>query len=60
MNQLDKLTNTIIGVSGITAVEVVPTLPVIQTLDYSSIIQTLVQVLIGVATLIGLFKKKSI
>lgn len=45
------------GTSGIAVAEVAQ--PMLQTADVSNFVQVIVQIVIGVATLIGMFKKKS-
>lgn len=57
---MQKITDTIIGAGSIGLIEVVPNLVPAQTADYSAVFQTLIQLAIGVVTLLGLFKKKRV
>ena len=50
-------TNLILGMSGAGAVELVQAVPPPSSAEFHEIIKTLVQVVIGIATLFGLFKK---
>ena len=52
---ISDVKNAIIGTAGIGAVEI--TTPVLQSADVSSIVQVIVQVVIGIATLVSMFKK---
>lgn len=52
---MDKIEVLAIGATGVTATEIAT--PILQTADVSSVVQVVVQILIGIATLIGLFKK---
>lgn len=54
---MDQIKTLLTGTSGIAVAEV--TQPMLQSADVSSIVQVIVQIVIGVATLIGMFKKKS-
>lgn len=55
MNQIDKIA---VGGSGLVATELVPIVGATINPDLPAIAQIVVQVIIGIATLIGLFKKK--
>lgn len=56
----NEISTLVTGGAGISAVEVVPHLP-LESLDSAGgIIQILVQLVIGVVTLLGLFKKKKV
>ena len=52
---MGKTDSLIYGVTGITAVEV--SQPILQSADTTNLVQIIVQVIIGIATLIGMFKK---
>ena len=52
---ISEVKNALIGGAGIGAVEVAT--PVLQSADVSSIVQVIVQVVIGIATLVSMFKK---
>lgn len=54
MNEIKTL---LTGTSGIAVAEVAQ--PMLQSADVGGIVQVIVQIVIGVATLIGMFKKKS-
>jgi hypothetical protein len=56
MQTLHKLA---VGLTGLTTSEAVTHIQPPEGTDFSEIIKILVQVVIGVATLIGLFKKKT-
>lgn len=53
MSKLDTLT---VGAVGFTSAEIAT--PALNAVDASGLVQVVVQVIIGIATLIGLFKKK--
>jgi len=57
---MEKITNTFLGLSGVTAVEVVGQHGLPSIGDVPGIVQIVVQIVIGVFTLIGLFKKKKL
>lgn len=48
-----------IGSAGIASSEVIPTLLAANPSDLTQIVQLATQIIIGIATLFGLFKKKS-
>lgn len=52
---MQQIKTLLTGTSGIAVAEV--TQPMLQSADVSSIVQVIVQIVIGVATLIGMFKK---
>ena len=52
---MGKADSLFYGVTGITAVEV--SQPLLQSADATNVVQIIVQVIIGIATLIGMFKK---
>ena len=52
-----KIENLVIGTSGVAVSEVVATIEPPTSTDVGEIIKILVQIVIGVATLFGLFKK---
>lgn len=52
---MEKVNNFFVGASGLAGTEIAST--VLETADVSNIVQVVVQILIGVATLLGLFKK---
>lgn len=54
---MDQIKTLLTGTSGIAVAEV--TQPMLQTADVSNFVQVIVQIVIGIATLIGMFKKKS-
>lgn len=53
---MDNIKTLLTGTSGIAVAEV--SQPILQSADASSIVQVIVQIVIGVATLIGMFKKQ--
>ena len=56
----NEISTLVTGGAGISAVEVVPHLPLDNIGSAGGIIQILVQLVIGVVTLLGLFKKKKV
>ena len=52
---MQSIKTLLTGSSGIAVAEVAQ--PLLQSADVSSIVQVIVQIVIGVATLIGMFKK---
>jgi hypothetical protein len=54
---MDQVKTLLTGTSGIAVAEVAQ--PMLQSADVSSIVQVIVQIVIGIATLVGMFKKKS-
>ena len=54
-DMISEVKNAVIGGVGIGAVEVAT--PVLQSADVSSIVQIVVQVVIGIATLVSMFRK---
>lgn len=57
---MEKLTQTLIGGSGLGAIELVQNAPIHELNAGSNLVGTLVQVIIGVITLIGLLRKKRV
>ena len=55
---MEKLQNTFIGAGGIGLVETVPNLIPSSLDNTSGIVQTIIQILIGIVTLTGLLKRK--
>jgi hypothetical protein len=55
---MEKLQNTFIGAGGIGLVETVPDLIPSSLDNTSGIVQTIIQILIGIVTLTGLLKRK--
>lgn len=54
---MGKIDTIAIGSGGFAVSEVAQ--PMLESADASNVVQLVVQVIIGIATLIGLFKKKS-
>lgn len=52
---MQSIKTLLTGTSGIAVAEVAQ--PMLATADASSIVQVIVQIVIGIATLIGMFKK---
>lgn len=52
---MNEIKTGLIGTSGIAVAEVAT--PMLQTADVSGLVQIIVQIVIGVATIIGMFKK---
>jgi hypothetical protein len=57
---MTKITDTIIGASGIGAVELVNNVGIPDVTQGSSLISVIVQLAIGIVTLIGLLRKKQV
>lgn len=55
---MTKLTDTIIGTAGIGLIETVPQIIPAAQMDYAGITQTVIQIVIGLVTLLGLFRKR--
>jgi hypothetical protein len=55
---MEKIQSTIIGAGGIGLVEAVPNLVPSSLDNASGIVQTIIQILIGIVTLTGLLRKK--
>lgn len=55
---MQRLQDTIIGTSGIGLVEIVPNIIPAGQIDYAGITQTAIQIIIGLITLLGLFRKR--
>lgn len=55
---MEKLQNTFIGAGGIGLVEAVPDIIPTSLSDTPGIVQTIIQILIGIVTLTGLLKRK--
>lgn len=54
---MNEVKTGLIGTSGIAVAEVAT--PMLEAVDVSGVVQIIVQVIIGIATIIGLFKKKT-
>lgn len=57
---MQRVTDTIIGVGGIGLVETIPNVLPQSHMDYPALTQTVIQILIGLATLLGLFRKNRV
>ena len=55
---MEKIQSTIIGDSGIGLIETVPEMIPTSLSDTPGIVQTIIQILIGIVTLTGLLKRK--
>lgn len=55
---MERIKDTVTGVAGMVAVGVTPDLMPPAAMDAPSIVQTVIQVIIGLVTLFGLLKKK--
>lgn len=55
---MEKVTNLIIGTSGVGAIELVSSPDLANISQVSDITSVVVQIIIGVVTLLGLFRKK--
>lgn len=56
---MKQIQDTIMGLASIGVIEAVPAIIQPVGLDYPNVIQTIIQILVGVATLMGLFKRKN-
>lgn len=52
---MDNIKTLLTGTSGIAVAEVAQ--PMLQSADVGGIVQVIVQIVIGIATLVGMFKK---
>lgn len=59
MIQNDTLSKLATGSLGFAGAEIAPDVVSIVTADPSNVVQIIVQIIIGIATLVGLFKKKN-
>lgn len=57
---MGKITDTIIGASGIGAIELVSNVQIPDVTQGSSLVSVIVQLAIGIVTLIGLLRKKRV
>lgn len=57
---MEKLSNTLLGFGSISLIETVPALPQSAGLDIPTVVQTIIQLIVGVATLLAMFKKKNV
>lgn len=55
---MNKITDTLIGATGIGSVELVNQATMMDVSHVSSISSTVIQIIIGIVTLLGLFRKK--
>lgn len=55
----NEISTFLTGGAGITAVEIVPNIPLDAVGSAGGVVQILIQIVIGVVTLLGLFKKKN-
>jgi hypothetical protein len=55
---MQKVTDTIIGAAGISSIEVVNQATMLDVSHVSTISATVIQIIIGIVTLLGLFRKK--
>ena len=59
MTTFDNIKTLAVGASGVGAVEITSVISEATTSDGANIVQVVIQIIIGVATLIGMFRKKS-
>lgn len=57
---MEKLSNTLLGIGTISLIETVPALPASTGIDIPTIVQTIIQMIVGIATLLAMFKKKNV
>lgn len=55
---MEKLSNTLLGVGSVSLIETIPAIPQQVGLDIPTVIQTIIQLIVGVGTLLAMFKKK--
>lgn len=55
---MEKLSNTLLGVGSVSLIETIPALPQQVGLDIPTVIQTIIQLIVGIGTLLAMFKKK--
>ena len=55
---MTKLTDLVIGTSGVGAIELVSSPDLVNLSQVSDVTSVIVQIIIGVVTLLGLFRKK--
>lgn len=55
---MEKLSQTIMGIGSVSLIEIIPTVPAVANLDVPSLVQTIIQLFVAVATIFAMFKKK--
>ena len=55
---MEKLSNSIMGLGSVSLIEVVPTIPAVANLDVPSVVQTIIQLFVAVATLFAMFRRQ--
>lgn len=55
---MEKLSNTLLGVGSVSLIETIPAIPQHVGLDIPTVIQTIIQLIVGIGTLLAMFKKK--
>ena len=55
---MEKLSNTLLGVGSVSLIETIPAIPQQVGLDIPTVIQTIIQLIVGIGTLLAMFKKK--
>lgn len=55
---MEKLSNTLLGVGSVSLIETIPAIPQQVGLDVPTVIQTIIQLIVGIGTLLAMFKKK--
>lgn len=56
---MTRINNLLAGVGSVSLIGEVPSLPAITGIDAPNIVQTIIQLIVAVATLLSLFRKKS-
>jgi len=56
---MERIKDTVVGISSIATIQLVPDVMPSMPHDTGGLIQTLIQVIIGVVTLLGYFKKRT-
>ena len=57
---MEKITNTILGAGSISLIGQVPAIETAANLDVPGIVQTIIQLIVAVGTLVAMFKKKRV
>lgn len=60
MSNLDSIKTLAVGASGVGAVEVTSVISEASATDGANIVQVIIQIIIGIATLVGMFRKKNV
>jgi len=58
MDEMNNLSKTVLGLGSVSLIETIPVITPAVGMDLPAVVQTIIQLIVGIGTLISLFKRK--